>query len=352
MKRLVCYLVVILLAISSIAQAEEYIVLEQGAKGDEVKVVQERLNELGFSVGTADGDYGNKTRNAIAGFQVCNNMEITGVADSKTQALLFSDNAIGNQLSTDNNALIEVLTNQLGEAITDIKSSSSDESVSLIFGDTSNIIWLQLGKDCYFWDDRSTALTSQFMCSTFMYSLLYQYSSVYRFEYINNHAERSAGYKNVQNVNDWNGSPFDSVYGDGEIIDFLMFIAEDVGSDENIQTSIKESSEPTATLKPVPTATRKPATPKPTATSTKKSSYSQAECQDIAIAYMKNHLQSHLKNPSSLIINDVTAVPAENNQYLFLFTISAMNSMGGYSSELYACYVNYLTGQVTQGGMI
>lgn len=68
--------------------------LSKGSKGDEVVKLQERLNELGYSVGKVDGDFGNKTKTAVEAFQERNNLEKTGVADQETQALLYSEQAI------------------------------------------------------------------------------------------------------------------------------------------------------------------------------------------------------------------------------------------------------------------
>lgn len=73
--------------------APVYTTLEKGAKGEAVKSLQERLNALGYDLGTADGDFGNKTKAAIELFQKQNNLSITGVADAALQELLFSDKA-------------------------------------------------------------------------------------------------------------------------------------------------------------------------------------------------------------------------------------------------------------------
>lgn len=80
--------------------ADGYIVLQKGSKGEEVRKLQERLNELGYSVGQADGDFGNKTKTAIEQFQKDNGLEVTGIADAKTQELLFSDKVIKRTVSS------------------------------------------------------------------------------------------------------------------------------------------------------------------------------------------------------------------------------------------------------------
>lgn len=78
--------------------------LEKGSKGDAVKALQERLNELGYSVGTVDGDFGGKTHNAVCDFQRDNDLEATGVVDAELNAVIFS-------ATTKTKAEIEALKN-------------------------------------------------------------------------------------------------------------------------------------------------------------------------------------------------------------------------------------------------
>ena len=58
---------------------------EKGSKGDEVKAIQNRLIELKYMTGTADGSYGNMTAQAVTDYQKVEGLKFTGVADSKTQ---------------------------------------------------------------------------------------------------------------------------------------------------------------------------------------------------------------------------------------------------------------------------
>lgn len=67
--------------------------LAKGAKGEHVKPLQQRLKDLGYLTGTVDGDFGGGTERALIAFQTENGLEATGVADEKTQELLFSDQA-------------------------------------------------------------------------------------------------------------------------------------------------------------------------------------------------------------------------------------------------------------------
>lgn len=56
-----------------------------------IVMLQNRLIQLGFLNGAADGVYGQDTATAVEQFQKFNSLEQTGVADAATQTLLFSD---------------------------------------------------------------------------------------------------------------------------------------------------------------------------------------------------------------------------------------------------------------------
>ncbi|HEX8697274.1 MAG TPA: peptidoglycan-binding protein [Myxococcaceae bacterium] len=63
-------------------------VLKKGASGPEVKQLQEQLNKLGYSVGTADGEFGPKTEAAVKKFQAAKGLEADGVVGPKTREAL------------------------------------------------------------------------------------------------------------------------------------------------------------------------------------------------------------------------------------------------------------------------
>ena len=71
--------------------ATVYEPLSSGAKGDEVRRMQERLTELGYSPGTADGIFGSGTKSAVKAFQRRNKLEADGVAGVRTLAALYYD---------------------------------------------------------------------------------------------------------------------------------------------------------------------------------------------------------------------------------------------------------------------
>ena len=70
-----------------------YQTLQKGSKGDDVKALQQRLIELNYMSGSADGDYGGKTASAVELFQKTAGLSATGVADAETQTALFAADA-------------------------------------------------------------------------------------------------------------------------------------------------------------------------------------------------------------------------------------------------------------------
>ena len=57
--------------------------IKKGSKGDSVKLLQELLNKHGFNL-TVDGDFGNKTEEAVKQFQKRLNLTVDGIVGSKT----------------------------------------------------------------------------------------------------------------------------------------------------------------------------------------------------------------------------------------------------------------------------
>ena len=75
--------------------------LAKGSRGQEVKKLQQRLTELGFSPGKADGVFGGATALALQFFQGRNGLSMTGKADADTLALLYGDDAKGAEPTDD-----------------------------------------------------------------------------------------------------------------------------------------------------------------------------------------------------------------------------------------------------------
>ena len=70
---------------------KSYRTLNTKTSGAPVKKVQERLIELGYLNGKADGVYGAKTKKAVTEFQKYNGLSADGVAGKLTQTYLFED---------------------------------------------------------------------------------------------------------------------------------------------------------------------------------------------------------------------------------------------------------------------
>ena len=66
------------------AGASAATVLEVGSRGDDVKKVQQKLIQFGYMTGTADGRYGEKTRDAVIWFQQKNGLTADGKVGAKT----------------------------------------------------------------------------------------------------------------------------------------------------------------------------------------------------------------------------------------------------------------------------
>lgn len=70
-----------------------YTTLQKGDKNADVLKLQERLYQLGYLNSDRDGSFGAKTQTAVKAFQERAGLEASGIADSNTQTLLFSDSA-------------------------------------------------------------------------------------------------------------------------------------------------------------------------------------------------------------------------------------------------------------------
>ena len=68
--------------------------LKNGAKGDDVKVLQRRLKELGYYKSSIDGKFGKTLEKALKAFQEAMGLEADGIAGKATYAALFDENAL------------------------------------------------------------------------------------------------------------------------------------------------------------------------------------------------------------------------------------------------------------------
>lgn len=67
--------------------------LKEGAKGQEVRELQQRLQDLGYYTRTVDGTFGAGTTAALKDFQKANGLSTDGIAGPKTMEILNSSNA-------------------------------------------------------------------------------------------------------------------------------------------------------------------------------------------------------------------------------------------------------------------
>lgn len=80
------------------ATAEKtYVDLYEGCEGEEVRLLQERLIELGYAAGAGNGIYGSETTSAVRLFERYNGMEETGRATAFVQSHMFSPSALSYQ---------------------------------------------------------------------------------------------------------------------------------------------------------------------------------------------------------------------------------------------------------------
>lgn len=78
------------------ATSEEETTDTQENSVEDIFAIQERLIELGYYEGDADGDFGPKTEAAIKAFQAANGITQTGSADEFTLEVLYSTDAVEN----------------------------------------------------------------------------------------------------------------------------------------------------------------------------------------------------------------------------------------------------------------
>lgn len=64
-------------------------VMKKGCRGERVRLLQKRLNNLGFSVGEVDGKFGQKTYEAVISFQGNYCLGTDGVVDEKMTEILW-----------------------------------------------------------------------------------------------------------------------------------------------------------------------------------------------------------------------------------------------------------------------
>ena len=141
-KKIISLVVMIALLLFSMVVCAEtsdnFEELSKGSKGDAVVELQNRLNELGYNVGKADGDFGGKTEKAVKEFQKDNDLKQTGIVDEQTYNKLFSDiSTVSNtngesesfsELVEFDSIMMESISDQINKA-TDFMTTNNDRAV-------------------------------------------------------------------------------------------------------------------------------------------------------------------------------------------------------------------------------
>ena len=78
---------------SAEVEVAQDIILQKGSKGDDVKKLQQRLIELNYLSGGADGDFGGKTEAALKVFQSACGLTADGVANAAVLEKLYAADA-------------------------------------------------------------------------------------------------------------------------------------------------------------------------------------------------------------------------------------------------------------------
>ena len=136
-------------------------------EGEDVRKIQNRLKELGYLSGSADGIYGAETQKAVVSFQKQNGLTADGIFGQNTQELLYSPSAQAAPASKSSSGSSEKKESSASSGSSKEQETSSASSS----GDVSQMIRFakeQLGKK-YVW---STEGPNSFDCSGFAYYVL------------------------------------------------------------------------------------------------------------------------------------------------------------------------------------
>lgn len=97
--------------------------IAEGMSSYHVTLIQQRLANLGYSVGTIDGIFGTKTKNAVIQFQQNNGLSVDGIVGENTWGKLFSNSSTST--TTDENEAIYGMLEKLYSYAGDFDSNAS-----------------------------------------------------------------------------------------------------------------------------------------------------------------------------------------------------------------------------------
>ncbi|HNW86569.1 MAG TPA: peptidoglycan-binding domain-containing protein [Candidatus Limiplasma sp.] len=78
----------------NITPNDTYKTIRVGDKGEDVKLLQNRLAELGYFTGEVDGVFGNQTRRAVERFQYYQGLSADGIAGKRTLTVLYESKEV------------------------------------------------------------------------------------------------------------------------------------------------------------------------------------------------------------------------------------------------------------------
>ena len=93
-----------------------YKTLKRGATGADVERLQQALIDLGYLTGAADGDFGQKTLDAVTMFQAVNGLSADGIAGAQTLSTLYGGSALSADEAPEMDYLILVNRDNLLES--------------------------------------------------------------------------------------------------------------------------------------------------------------------------------------------------------------------------------------------
>lgn len=111
-QKMILFLLVLLLLLTFSGSVSS--LSRMGSTGKEVKDIQTALKKKGYPIGTVDGIYGIKTKNAVIAFQRDVGISVDGVAGKETLKALGiegdSDNSYGDYSSADYELLARIIS--------------------------------------------------------------------------------------------------------------------------------------------------------------------------------------------------------------------------------------------------
>lgn len=132
----------------------KYYVMQQGDKGDDIDLMQQRLHALGYMDSSSTGYFGTITLAAVKDFQTENGLKADGKVGKNTRALLYSEDAKKASVKTESNKTEEKT-----------EEKNKDRSMAEKFVDMAKA---QLGKEYVY----STEGPDTFDCSGLVYYCL------------------------------------------------------------------------------------------------------------------------------------------------------------------------------------